>query len=190
MAGNDRQRIGEMLRLRRKMRGMSLKEVCSISGISVGMLSQVERGLTAPSIKTMRAICDALEMPVKWLFEVMEEEEDEDAGYIVRKKSRREILYQDGAILKQILSPDTVPKIQMLRFVLQPGANSGEPYSNSEGGKCGIVVSGRLELSIDGHEMSVFEGDSFSFPATSLVSYWNEGAIPCDVLWIVAPATI
>lgn len=65
---SDAVQVGETLRLRRQMRGMSLKQVAEPAGISVGMLSQVERGLAAPSIKTLRAICSAMDMPVNWLF--------------------------------------------------------------------------------------------------------------------------
>jgi transcriptional regulator with XRE-family HTH domain len=188
--GDDKRRIGERLRLRRKLRGMALKLVAERSGLSVGMLSQVERGLITPSIKSMRAICDALEMPVIWLFEGPGIQSDDDVEFVVRRPFRRDISYENGAILKEILTPDTQPTIQMLRFVLEPGADSGEPYSNAEGGKCGLVLRGTLELQLDGRKMTIREGDSFAFPAQALVRFWNEGAQPCEVIWVVAPATV
>jgi transcriptional regulator with XRE-family HTH domain len=49
-AQSETRQVGETLRLRRQMRGLSLKQVAEPAGISVGMLSQVERGLAAPSI--------------------------------------------------------------------------------------------------------------------------------------------
>ena len=190
LQNEERKRIGERLRLRRKMRAMSLKDVADGSGLSVGMLSQVERGLTSPSIKSMRAICNALEMPVKWLFEAHATQLDDDAEFVVRSDARREIAYDESGLFKQILTPDTQPKIQMLRFVMQPGADSGEAYANSEGGKCGIVLAGTMGLELDGYRMTIREGDSFAFPATAMVRYWNEGDRLCEVLWIVAPATV
>lgn len=190
LLSDERKRIGEQLRLRRKMRSMSLKDVADGSGLSVGMLSQVERGLTSPSIKSMRAICGALEMPVKWLFEAHESQNDDDAEFVVRLAARREIAYDESGLFKQILTPDTQPKIQMLRFVMEPGADSGEPYANSEGGKCGIVLAGTMELELDGYHMTIREGDSFAFPATAMVRYWNESEQPCEVIWVVAPATV
>ena len=42
-ADNDTKLVGERLRLRRQMRGLSLKQVADPAGISVGMLSQVEK---------------------------------------------------------------------------------------------------------------------------------------------------
>ncbi|NKW10791.1 helix-turn-helix domain-containing protein [Ochrobactrum tritici] len=61
---SDAVQVGETLRLRRQMRGMSLKQVAEPAGISVGMLSQVERGLAAPLSKpsgpfVLRWICQS-----------------------------------------------------------------------------------------------------------------------------------
>lgn len=187
---SDTLQVGETIRLRRQMRGLSLKQVAEPAGISVGMLSQVERGLAAPSIKSLRAICAAMDMPVNWLFHRDDEQEDQAAEYIVARSARRSLTYHDGALIKELLTPDTQPKIQMLRFLLKPGASSGEPYSDPEGGKCGLVLSGTLGLELNSTEFTIREGDSFAFPATTLVRFWAIGDIPCEVIWVVAPATV
>ncbi|MBV2184349.1 MAG: XRE family transcriptional regulator [Rhizobium sp.] len=187
---NDKFQVGETLRLRRQMRGLSLKQVAERAGISVGMLSQVERGLAAPSIKTLRAICLAMDMPVNWLFHRDGEQEDQAAEYIVPRDARRLLTYHDGTLIKELLTPDTQPTIQMLRFLLKPGASSGEPYSDAAGGKCGLVLSGTLGLELNGTEFVIKEGDSFAFPATTMVRFWAIGNIPCEVIWVVAPATV
>lgn len=186
----DKSQIGERLRLRRKLRGMSLKQVSEGAGLSVGMLSQVERGLAVPSVKSMRAICAALDMPVGWLFEASAEEHAEHDDYVVRENARRELSYDDGSLRKQLLTPDTQPQIQMLRFLMRPGADSGEPYSNTEGGKCGLVVQGTLGLQLDGQSLVIRQGDSFAFPAWTMVRFWTIGDDPCEVIWVVAPATV
>lgn len=182
--------LGERLRLRRKLRGLSLKQVAEGAGLSVGMLSQVERGLTVPSVKSMRAICAALDMPVIWLFQSGSDRADEDADIVVRQNARRELCYDDGALRKEILTPDTQPQIQMLRFIMEPGADSGEPYSNSEGGKCGLVIRGTLGLELDGRKFTIRQGDSFAFPAQAMVRFRTIGDQTCEVIWVVAPATV
>lgn len=187
---HDKSQIGERLRLRRKLRGLSLKQVSERAGLSVGMLSQVERGLAVPSVKSMRAICGALDMPVVWLFESSSDEHKEHDDVVVRKDMRRELSYDNGSLRKQLLTPDTQPQIQMLRFVMKPGADSGEPYSNTEGGKCGLVVQGKLGLELDGKSLVINQGDSFAFPARTLVRFWTIGEELCEVVWVVAPATV
>jgi len=186
----SKHRIGERLRLRRKVRGMSLKQVADGAGLSVGMISQVERGLAVPSIKSMRAMCDALEMPVIWLFEGPQQQAPDDADIVVRAGARRELSYHDAALRKEILTPDSQPQIQMLRFLMKPGADSGEPYSNAEGGKCGIVLKGTLGLELDDRSFTIATGDSFAFPAQAMVRFWTVGDEDCEVIWVVSPATV
>ena len=185
-----RSQNGERLRLRRKMRGWSLQQVADRAGFSVGMLSQVERGLSQPSVKSLRAICAALEMPVGWLFEKTGDGAADSNDFVVRKETRRELSYDSGTLRKQLLTPDSQPQIQMLRFLMQPGADSGDPYSNTEGGKCGLVVQGTLGLELDGQPLVINAGDSFAFPARTLVRFWAIGEAPCEVIWVVAPATV
>lgn len=182
--------LGEKLRLRRKLRKLSLKAVAEKAGLSIGLLSQVERGLTTPSIRSLRAICEALDMPALWLFERSGESGGEESDVVVRREARRRLAYVDSGLHKEILTPDAQPQIQLLRFVLQPGADSGEPYSDLEGGKCGIVLRGALGLSVDGRSFTIRAGDSFAFPATSLVRFWSLGEEVCEVIWGVAPATV
>lgn len=188
--GAAQHRIGERLRLRRKVRGLSLKQIAEKAGLSVGMISQVERGLAVPSIKSMRAICDALEMPVIWLFEGPQQQPPEDADIVVRAGARRELSYHDAVLRKEILTPDSQPQIQMLRFLMKPGADSGEPYSNAEGGKCGLVVKGTLGLQLDDRSFTIGTGDSFAFPAQAMVRFWTIGDEDCEVIWVVSPATV
>lgn len=190
VAHDDTKLVGETLRRRRQIRGMSLRQVAEKAGISVGMLSQVERGLAAPSIKTLRAVCAAMDMPVNWLFHRDGEGRSPASAFIVPAGARRSLTYQGGALTKELLTPDTQPTIQMLRFVLQPGVSSGEPYSNAEGGKCGIVLAGTLGLELDGISFTVETGDSFAFPAAAMVRFWAMGEASCEVIWVVAPATV
>ncbi|WP_235914745.1 helix-turn-helix domain-containing protein [Brucella tritici] len=187
---SDAIQVGETLRLRRQMRGMSLKQVAEPAGISVGMLSQVERGLAAPSIKTLRAICSAMDMPVNWLFHRDNNLENQANEFIVQSNSRRSLTYNDGALIKELLTPDTQPQIQMLRFLMEPGADSGEPYSNADGGKCGLVLRGTLGLELDERQFVINTGDSFAFPARSMVRFWTVGETTCEVIWVVSPATV
>lgn len=160
------------------------------AGLSVGMLSQVERGLTVPSVKSMRAICAALDMPVIWLFEGASDRREEDADIVVRQNARRDLHYNSGALRKEILTPDTQPQIQMLRFIMEPGADSGVPYSNAEGGKCGLVIRGTLGLELDERKFVIRQGDSFAFPSQAMVRFRTIGDQTCEVIWVVAPATV
>lgn len=59
------------LRLRK---GLTLHQLAGLTGMSVAMISQVERGITDPSLETLRRISEALEVP---LFDLFREDEAE-----------------------------------------------------------------------------------------------------------------
>lgn len=59
-----REVIGDMLRQARTSQGRTLREVSDSARVSLGYLSEVERGRKEPSSELLNAICDALEVPV------------------------------------------------------------------------------------------------------------------------------
>lgn len=178
--------IGRKLRQRRSIKGLSLQDVAERADISIGLLSQIERGLTMPSIKSLRMICAALDMPVGWLFDVPD---SEHLDVVVRSTARRAMSLGPKGMTKELLSPDSVPGIQMIRIVIQAGGSSGEqPYNNETGSKCGMVLTGTLGLEVDGREYLLAANDSFAFPAVKLHRFWCVGDNPVDLIWVVTPA--
>lgn len=184
---NDASGIGIRLRQRRKVRGLLLKDVAKRAEVSIGLLSQIERGLTMPSVRSLNAICRALDMPVAWLFENPSHLEGD--GVVVQRHARRVLDLGAKGMIKELMTPDSCTGIQMMRLVIQPGGSTGEkPYNHPQGAKCGTVLAGTLGLEVDGKSYSIGVGDSFAFEATRLIRFWCEGEQETEVLWVVAPA--
>ena len=59
-----RQVIGDELRRRRQDQGRTLRDVSGAASVSLGYLSEVERGQKEASSEMLAAICDALEVPL------------------------------------------------------------------------------------------------------------------------------
>ncbi len=59
-----RQVIGDELRRRRQNQGRTLRDVSGAASVSLGYLSEVERGQKEASSELLAAICDALEVPL------------------------------------------------------------------------------------------------------------------------------
>ncbi len=70
-ASTDAQKkgLGAQLRQRRRIKNMTLSMLARQSSLSVGLLSQIERGLSSPSLKSLTQICATLGIPVSWLFD-------------------------------------------------------------------------------------------------------------------------
>ena len=181
--------IGKKLRLRRKVRGLSLQDVASRAEVSIGLLSQIERGLSSPSLRSLGAICKALDMPMGWLFEAAEREPGAAGDILVRRHARRVLDLGAKGMVKELMTPDACAAIQMMRIIIQPGGSTGEtPYNHPEGAKCGTVLAGVLGLAVDGETFRLGEGDAFAFDATSHIRFWAEGDRACELIWVVTPA--
>jgi len=184
----DENGIGQKMRLRRKVRNLSLQEVSSRAEISIGLLSQIERGLTTPSVRSMTSICKALEMPVGWLFD-QSGNSDPDNPLIVRRHQRRVLDLGAKGMIKELMTPDACGGIQMMRLIIRPGGSTGAiPYNHPEGAKCGSVLSGVLGLEVDGVEHRLEPGDSYAFDATRMIRFWCIGSEDTVVIWVVSPA--
>ncbi|HMB77548.1 MAG TPA: XRE family transcriptional regulator [Kiloniellaceae bacterium] len=68
--------IGRQVRQFRQQLDMTVVEVAKLAGMSRGMLSKIENGLTSPSLATLRALAKALNVPVTSLFRKFEEQHD------------------------------------------------------------------------------------------------------------------
>ncbi len=68
-----RRLMGDVLRERRREQGRTLREVSSAARVSLGYLSEVERGQKEASSELLGSICEALDVPMS---EVMREVSD------------------------------------------------------------------------------------------------------------------
>lgn len=68
--------IGRQVRRYRKQLGLTITDMCTRSGLSVGMMSKIENGNTSPSLATLRSLSTALNVPVTALFREFEEQRD------------------------------------------------------------------------------------------------------------------
>jgi len=176
--------IGRDVRGLRKTRGLTINELALKMGRSVGFLSQVERGLSSPSIDDLRIIAAALDVPISWFFAVHEQDRDE-RGYVVRSDTRRALGTREGGLVEELLSPDLGGSYEMFRSEFQPGAELAEEVLR-ETEEAGYIVSGNLDLWIDGRKFSLEAGDSFRFDHKPY-RWKNSGDEPAVVVWVVSP---
>ncbi len=61
--------LGELIRRQRELSEMSMRQFAAVAGISNPYLSQIERGLRAPSERVLEGIAEALDISVERLYE-------------------------------------------------------------------------------------------------------------------------
>jgi len=59
-----RHELGEVLRERRQDQSRTLRDVAASASVSLGYLSEIERGVKEASSELLAAVCDALDVPM------------------------------------------------------------------------------------------------------------------------------
>ncbi|MCA4132504.1 helix-turn-helix domain-containing protein [Arthrobacter sp. M4] len=142
----------------RRNRGMTLGQVAEQTGLSVAMLSQVERGLSDPSLESLRRLAEALQVP---LFDLFRAEGPEPVA-VIRHGERRLVSSPNLHVTYSQVSR-TGGKVEVLEATLDPGAASSESPRSHVSEECVLVLEGSLVAEIDGTEYALGTGDSCHF---------------------------
>lgn len=175
--------LGADLRALRKARGLTLAALSEALGKSVGWLSQVERGLSEPSVSDLRDLAALLDVSVSSLFRTASAPGEE--GRIVRKTARRPIGSRAAGLVEELLSPDLTDDFEVVHSVFEPGAELAEVVTR-ETQELGYILSGDMTLWIGGSEYHLHPGDSFRIRAEPY-RWQNPHSVPCAALWVISP---
>jgi len=172
------------IRALRRARGLTLAETGLKLGRSVGWVSQVERGLSMPSLGDLRAFAELFGVPLS-LFFSHDVPVESERGVIVRAGNRRTLGTSESGLVEELLSPDLGGSFEMLRSVFAPGAElKSEARRPTE--EAGYVASGTFDIEISGIWHRLGEGDSFRFDGKPF-RWRNPGTDPAVVIWVVSP---
>jgi transcriptional regulator with XRE-family HTH domain len=178
--------LGERIRHRRRARNMSLKDLAESSGISIGLLSQIERGLSSPSLRVLAGLADALQLGLADLFSDSVAT-PQDEKIVVHAAERKQLTFWRTGISKELLTPPVENStLDIFLVVLEPGGTSGSQLYSHEGEEAGTVLEGTIAINVEGKEYRLQAGDSFRFTSTRQHSFWNPGASSARVLWVNA----
>ena len=178
------QTLGADLRALRKARDLTLADLAGQLGRSVGWLSQVERDLSEPAISDLRDLANVLDVPMSFLARHQPASRDEE-GFIVRAGTRRPIGSRVSGLVEELLSPDLTDDFEVVHSTFEPGARS-EPCIQRPTQEVGYLVSGQLDLTINGKTHVICPGDSFRIRGEAH-SWSNPYPTPAVAIWVIAP---
>ncbi|MEY9591126.1 transcriptional regulator with XRE-family HTH domain [Bradyrhizobium yuanmingense] len=177
------QRLGETVRLLRQRAGLSIQDVANKTGLSTGMISQLERARAMPSIRTLRLLGIALDVPISYFFE-SSDPADGQQRYIVRKSNRRLLRLAASGVVKEALTPEGKGQLELYELTLNPGASSGTDFLQHTGEKAGYILAGSLRLWLDNQAHVLEAGDSFRFPSVVPHMFDNPTQQVARVIWV------
>lgn len=178
--------MGSEIRSLRNARDITLQDLSAATRLSIGYLSQIERGISSPTVDALYAISRALGVTISWFFKPSDEASAIERDIVVRAGQRRQLKFGSG-IIDELLSPNLDRQLELLRCTFPPGATSGDVAYAHRGEEAGIVISGRLEVWVADKHFVLEEGDSFAFESHLPHRYRNPGRTKAVVIWAITP---
>jgi len=179
-------KVGSKLIKLRKEKKMSITTLSKKSGVSTGMISQIERELVVPSVVSLWRLAQALDTNVSYFFD-----ENKPLSYtLTRNGDHREIKTEKGFASYKLLSPnDSDRRLDMCMVTIKPGEDLTDyELITHEGEECGYVLKGDLTVALKDKEFVLHEGDSIQFQSNQPHKYLNRSDEECISIWGMTPA--
>ena len=176
--------IGPRLRQIRKAYGVSQRELMRRTGVSNATISLIETGGPSPTVSMLKKILSGLPMTLTEFF-TYDGAEQEDKVFF----SSRELIEisKGGVSYKQIGGNLAGKAIQLLRERYEPGADTGKHPLKHDGEECGVVLKGRLTVTVGGRTRTLKAGDAYYFKSDQPHAFKNEDKDPCELVTACTP---
>ena len=152
--------VGTKLKTLRSENSLTLKELSIKSGVSTTQISEIERGLTSPTISTLMKLISALGKDTSIFFE----RGDTKKVSIVRKAERDLIVDQKNQVYIESLTKGIVDSnLKVIITHPKPGHDCIPGGYEHPGEELIYVIKGRIQVTLDGEAHVLEEGDSIHF---------------------------
>ena len=178
--------VGQRIRDLRRTRAMSLEAVAARTDLSIGFLSQIERGLSSPSLRVLATLADVLGVGIAGLFGAKVNAAAAPDAIVTRERQRAELNLWRTGISKQLLSPaGSEGRLNLFLVHMEPGGSTGDELYTHDGEEAGLVIEGEMKLTVDAESWTLKHGDSFRFASRRPHRFSNPSRnSKAVVLWV------
>jgi transcriptional regulator with XRE-family HTH domain len=174
--------VAQRLREIRETRRISLRELARLSGMSVNALSQIERGITSPSVSTLYKLVEALGVPITAIFQAEPEREE----IVFRTAAQRTQVPFPLGVWEGLGGESFVGRVQPFVLTLEGGGDSGSDPIVHTGHEFVLCLEGQLEYRIEGKNFFLEPGDSLLFAARLRHCWHNSGQAPVRAVIVLS----
>jgi transcriptional regulator with XRE-family HTH domain len=180
--------IGRRLQALRRQQGLTLEQLAGDSGLSTGYLSQIENGAAVPSLTALQLIAAELGVDLAEFFP----DERPRGTRVVRAEERHAFRIDAGSGEEYAVLAGQVHERAFSALYarhLPSSAGGGLPFRHL-GEEFGLVLSGRLRLTIDGDDHELGPGDWIHYSSHPSHSAEVVSDEPVEALWLLTPGVI
>lgn len=175
------EQIGTKIRNLRNQNGLTQEELADRTELTKGFISQLERGLTAPSVSTLLDIVECLGTNLSDFFH-----EEDDLQVVYHREDYFEKEDENHNITQWLVATAQSRSLEPILVQIQPGQSMPEDKPH-EGEEFGYVLDGAIRLDYGEDTYLVKKGDSFSFPANKKHKISSACKKVSSIIWISSP---
>ncbi len=155
--------IGKNIAAARKLKSYSLEELSRRSGVSTGMLSQIEKDKVNPTVAVVWKIAYGLDVP----FHELLAREDEEPLFNVIKKDEAVLLERSGGEVQfRIVSPlSMAEKLELYVMTLKKGGKLDSSSHSIGAEEFLTVMEGSVTVTVQSKTAELSIGDSIHYHA-------------------------
>jgi len=174
--------LGAQIHRIRQARRFTLRAVAERTGVSVPMLSMIERGRSNPSIGTLHAIADAMNISMSDLFHAAERADTASPGII--RAFNQHVIQTAPGVARRVLISDPDHGYEMAENRYDAGTASAPSAIHHSGVEFGFLLEGELEVMIGDRAHLLRAGDSIHFDSSQPHRFRNLGPHPARTIWV------
>lgn len=173
--------VGERLRELRVGRRLTLKEVAQRAALSESFVSQLERGRTGTSLKTLQRLTTALGVELGDIFDA----HPPNRARLIRHSERS--LVSIGSLSKYRITPAATSNLEVVGGIFEPGGTAGiEQYTHGDSEEVVVVLDGSVRAEIGEETYELAKGDSLCYRSSAPHTF-HASQTGAEVIWIVSP---
>jgi XRE family transcriptional regulator, regulator of sulfur utilization len=172
--------IGRAIRRRRQEGGVTLEALATASGVSVAMLSEVERSVKNPTVRLAWQIARALDCS---LTDLLEEPPAPPTTFVPAAQRRTLEDPETGVVRHGLITALLQGGLEVVSYEIPAGSTTGEMWPNRPGVLEHVVgIGGSLTLRVGEQRLQVERGDHVTYAPQTVVEYRNDGREPAEFL--------
>ena len=177
------QPIGARLRHMRLRHRLSQRQLARQSGVANATISQIEAGKLNPTVSMLKKVLDGIPVRLSEFFS----DEPEAPGRVFFRADELTEIGDGGVSFLQVGANLSGKAIQFIKECYQPGAGTGRHAITHEGEECGLILKGRLQVTVGDQSAVLRAGDAYYFRSSQPHSFMNPGSEPCELISACTP---
>lgn len=174
--------FGKRIKKRRTEMKLSLRALAEKTNLTASFLSQLERGITNASLKSLQRIADELEVPLLYFLS-----DKSNTSPVVRAGQRAKLELDDDTISYELLSPNLAGKLEAMMRTLKPGGEVIARPLSVETEQMIFLLEGELTVTLKNREYTLNMGDSIYFNGNDLVKLTCSGDSQARWISVITP---